>query len=224
MKRLFGLQTAALLMAVATCGRADILTNPPGQLNPVSGDLAGFDGTTVTWGISLYNNTGDPNATDPNLVNPAWWVITGVSADYTSTGAPGEIPDGPNYFTDLLSTYFFNNFFLNGTALAPGQDLNLGSPGSPVDLGSFAISPTADPGTIPAQLHISIDVWDANPFDPNNTSAVQLPSFQLDVDTSVTALGPLVATPEPGPLWQAIGIGLVLAGARFRRKNTEKHG
>ena len=185
---------AAVLAAYVQAGTL------PGQLSPATGDLAGFDGTTVTWGVSLSNNSGD------------WWVFTGVSSDYTSTGAPGEIPDGPNFFTDLLFPYFLDNFFFNNTALAPGQDLNLASPGSPVDLASFAISPTADPGTVSAQIEIYYDIWDSNPFDPNNTSANQLGSDEFDVNTSVTALGPspLGSVPEPGTLWTIAGAGLVL--------------
>jgi len=149
------------IAALATLSHAGMLSFPPVELSPVSGDLAGYDGDTVIWGVSLMNN--DPNG--------YWWVITGVTSDYTSTGTPGEIPAGPSFFTDLLSPYFFVSFFLNGQALAPNQDLNLSSPGSPVDLASFQISATADPGTVFGQLHIFYDVWDSNPFDPNNASA-----------------------------------------------------
>ncbi|HXS98507.1 MAG TPA: PEP-CTERM sorting domain-containing protein [Candidatus Limnocylindrales bacterium] len=210
MNRLSILRTAAVALAAAVCGHAGLLTDPPGQLSPSSGDLAGFNGTTVSWGLRLSNDTVDQ-----------WWVFTGVASDYTSTGAPGEIPDGSSFFTDLLFPYFFTNFFLNNTALAPGQDLNLLSPGSPVDLASFAISPTADPGTIPAQLHIFYDFYDSNPFDPaTGSSATQLGSDQFDVDTTVTALGQLPqgsAVPEPGALWLMAGAGLLFA---VRRRAT----
>jgi len=203
------------IAALATLSHAGMLSFPPVELSPVSGDLAGYDGDTVTWEVSLMNN--DPNG--------YWWVITGVTSDYTSTGTPGEIPAGPSFFTDLLSPYFFVSFFLNGQALAPNQDLNLSSPGSPVDLASFQISPTADPGTVFGQLHIFYDIWDSNPFDPNNASANQIGSAQFDADTSVTSLGapsvPPAAAPEPAALWLvAAGFTLITVNIkRYRPRN-----
>jgi len=203
------------IAALATLSHAGMLSFPPVELSPVSGDLAGYDGDTVTWGVSLMNN--DPNG--------YWWVITGVTSDYTSTGTPGEIPAGPSFYTDLLSPYFFVSFFLNGQALAPNQDLNLSSPGSPVDLASFQISATADPGTVFGQLHIFYDVWDSNPFDPNNASANQIGSAQFDADTSVTSLSarsvPPAAAPEPAGTW-LVGGALIVIALKMKRKPADQ--
>jgi hypothetical protein len=203
------------IAALATLSHAGVLTFPPVELSPVSGDLAGYDGDTVTWGVSLMNN--DPNG--------YWWVITGVTSDYTLTGTPGEIPAGSSFFTDLLSPYFFMNFFLNGQALAPNQDLNLSSPGSPVDVASFQISAIADPGTMFGQLHIFYDIWDSNPFDPNNSSANQIGSAQFDAETSVTALGappvPPAAAPEPAGTWLVAG-ALTLIALNMNRKRADQ--
>ena len=203
------------IAALATLSHATVLSFPPVELSPVSGDLAGYNGDTVTWGVSLMNN--DPNG--------YWWVITGVTSDYTSTGTPGEIPSDSSFFTDLLSPYFFVSFFLNGQALAPNQDLNLSSPGSPVDLASFQISATADPGTVFGQLHIFYDVWDSNPFDPNNASANQIGSAQFDADTSVTSLGarsvPPAAAPEPAGTW-LVGGALIVIALKMKRKPADQ--
>ncbi len=214
MKNLSMLLSAALIAAAApTALHADLLTFPPGAVSPLSGDLSGYDGQTVTWGVSLFNDDSSN-----------WWVITGVSSDYASSGAAGEIPDGSAFFTDLLSNYFFDNFVANNTALAPGQDLNLVSAGSSVDLASFAISPTAGIGTISGQLHIFYDTYDANPFDPDpNNTAMQTGSGVFDIDTSVTSLGPnpngVSAVPEPAPLWTLTFSAAVIAFAKTRRRS-----
>lgn len=215
MNRLCIFRAAAVAIAFAVCGQAGFLTTLPGQtpLVPTSGDLSGYNGTTVTWQISFYNPTGDAGSPNPDLVNPQWWVITSVTSDYSSTGTAGEVPDGPNFFTDLLSSYFITTWAANGLALGPGQDINLNSPGSPVDLASFAISPTATAnGYVAEQLHVFYDIWDSNPFDPNNTSPNQLGSSELDFNTSVTALGqaPPTGVPEPGTFWGMAAAGLIL--------------
>ena len=159
----------------------------------------------MIWGITLTN-------TDPNGY---WWALTGVQSSYTSTGAPGEIPDGPNFFTDDLSGYFLDNFFANGTALAPGEDINLASPGDPVNLAEFAISPTAMAGTILGTLYISYDEYAGNPLaDPDNP-LTPVGSDVFDADTSITVLAtqPQMVVPEPGTF--GMGFGAVLGWAVF---------
>ena len=220
------MQTAAVML-VATAGiQAAVLTDPPGELSPISGNISGYDGDTVTWGLILDNNTNDPSVS----AVPEWWVITGVIADYSYFGLPGDVPNGPNFFTDLLTPYFFNNFFLNNQSLAPGQDLNLNSPGSPVDLASFSISPTAAATTISAQLHIFYDIWDSNPFDPTNLAPNQLGSDQFDVNTSVTSLGPnpngnpASSAPEPDTvslMFSAAVAGVLLLFRTCRQTNLD---
>ena len=128
--------------------------------------------------------------------------MTSVQSDYTSTGAPGEIPDGPDFFTDYLSANFVSDYLVNSEALGPGQTFyqgggsfladqpQIGTPGvDAVGLASFAISPTADLGYLSAQLHITYDIYDADPF--SNQSANYLGSDQVDIDTGVNVV------PEP---------------------------
>ena len=209
--RLF--RTAFIAAGLAGAAHAGLLTNPPGSVTTAA--LVGYNGQTLSWGISLQNN-------DPNN----WWVITGVSSDYGPSGQPDDIFGG---FTDLLTPYFFTNFFVNNTALAPNQDLNLASPGSPVDLASFTISPNAAPGTIFGQLHISYDAWDMNPFDPNNPPPLndQPVSGQFDIDTSVTSLGAAPTTPasrptpEPVTDWLVAG-GLAVLVTRLRSRRAPR--
>ena len=97
----------ALILAALTASASPFPSQ--GLLNPSSGDLFGLPGQTVVWGVDLKNDTND------------WWIFTSVQSDYTSTGAPGEIPDGPGFFTDYLSVNFLFDFVGNAKALAPNK-------------------------------------------------------------------------------------------------------
>ena len=185
-----------LALAAAPCWAGILTVN----LNPLDGALTGTPGGAVVWGVQAINS-------DPNN----WLLITSVQAPgYAGTGAAGEIPDGPNAFTDYLSAYFFNNFTSLGQGMAPGQIIDLGfSVGTPtvgdpnttgLGLGSVAISPTAAAGTLSADIQIFYDIYDGDPFNDGN---LVFPSQETDVSTSITvdsgasSAGPANA-PEPG--------------------------
>jgi hypothetical protein len=207
---------AALL---ATTGIASPLA-PSGEIFPANGDLTGAPGDTVTWSVSLINT---------DALN--WWAISSVQSTYLpNSGVPGDIPAAdPNFFHDDLSDYFLNAFVLNGTGLAPGQDINLLSPGDPVSLASYMISPTATAGTVTGTLSIFYDIFDGNPYDANNPGNY-LGTGEFDVDTSVTAAiqggggnnggqGPV--TPEPGTVVMcATGLASLIVLHKRRQKST----
>jgi hypothetical protein len=216
----------ALLIAAPCWG--GIVGSLTVTLNPLDGALTGTPGGAGVWGVQAINSNVDN-----------WLLITSVQApDYAGTGAPGEIPDGPNAFTDYLSVYFFNNFTANGQGMAPGQVLDLGfSVGTPtvgdpnttgLGLGSLAISPTAAAGTAPASIQIFYDIYDGDPFNDGNQ--LFLPNDgETDVSTSVTVdagAGPggdSSDAPEPGT-WVMVAIALAMlwkrtpayCGVRFR--------
>jgi hypothetical protein len=210
-------RVVAMAALLAIPGLASPLA-PSGELFPVSGDLTGAPGDTVTWNVSLINT---------DALN--WWAITSVQSTYLpNSGNAGEIPaDDLNFFEDDLSGYFLNTFVFNGTMLAPGQDINLASPGDPVPLASYMISPTATAGEVTGTISIFYDIYDGNPFDPNNPGNY-LSSGEFDVNTSVTAAiqgggnngGPGPATPEPGTVLTCItGLASLIALHRRRQKS-----
>jgi len=193
---------------------------PSGEISPTNGDLTGAPGDTVTWSVSLINT---------DALN--WWAISSVQSTYLpNSGNAGDIPaDDPNFFQDDLSDYFLNAFILNGTVLAPGQDINLASPGDPVPLASYMISPTATAGEVTGTISIFYDIYDGNPFDANNPGNY-LSTGEFDVDTSVTAAildgggnngGPGSSTPEPGTVVLCI-TGLASLIVLHRRRQESK--
>jgi hypothetical protein len=210
------LKVAAILGIVSIPGRANF-TVPTATISPLDGALTGNPGDTVQWSISFAN------------ADPQYWIsIDSVQSDYQEgTGTAGEIPaDDPNFFQDeLASGYFLDNFVINGVGLAPLQDINVtSSPGDPVPLASYEISPDAAAGTVDGTIELSYSFWDANPFDPNGSGANQIGGEQeLDFQTSVSVVvgndngggnNPPQA-PEPGTI---VLSALGLAMAVFFRK------
>lgn len=206
----------ALILGAMTLS-ASPLTSATGSLNPPSENLTGSPGQTVVWGIDLKNDTNE------------FWVITSVQSDYTETGAPGEIPAGPDFFTDYLSVNFLDSYVSAGLALGPGRTFHqggddpvddpptVGTPGvDAIGLASFAISTTALPGTLSAEIHITYDIYDGNPFAlvPGN----YLGSDQIDIDTSVTVNASGPTAPEPSTATLIAGaLGIWLAARRLTR-------
>ncbi|HJZ99115.1 MAG TPA: hypothetical protein VKE70_21545 [Candidatus Solibacter sp.] len=183
-------------------------------LNPVDGALTGAPGGGVVWGVQAVN-------TDAAY----WLLITSVQAPvYAGTGAPGEIPDGPNAFTDYLSVYVSNNFLALGPGGVIDRGFSVGTPtvGDPsttgIGLASLAISPTAAAGTVFAPILIFYDVYDGDPFS-DGTNFVE--SQETDVLTSVTvdqAGTPPADAPEPAAWWT---IGAALPVILLRRRRTK---
>jgi hypothetical protein len=209
MKRLI----PALILAALTAS-AYPFSPSQGTLNPGSGDLFGLPGQTVVWGVDLKNDTND------------WWIFTSVQSDYTSTGAPGEIPDGPGFFTDYLSVNFLIEFVGNARSLVPKETYSEGGGADPFDLpqvgtpgvdavglASFAISPTALPGSVSAQIHVTYDIYDGNPFGTGN----YIGSDQIDINTSVTVPSP---APEPGTMALiAAALGVFAIARRLKQSS-----
>jgi hypothetical protein len=201
-----------LLLLAAPCWGSPALNILTVSLNPADGALTGSPGDTVVWGVLATNS----DASD-------YLLITSVEAPgYAGTGAIGEIPDGPNAFTDYLSVIFLNQYVIGmNQSLGPGEDIDLGySNGTPtagdpnttgLGLASFAISPTADAGEVSDTIQIFYEVYDADPI--TNGAADDLGEGETDVSTSVTvetgASGPGGSAPEPAT-WLAFGACLPL--------------
>jgi hypothetical protein len=170
-----------LVLAAAPCWAGSLTVN----LNPLDGALTGTPGGAVVWGVQAINS-------DPHN----WLLITSVQAPgYAGTGAAGEIPDGPNAFTDYLGVYFFNNFTSLGQGMSPGQI---------IDLGFSVGTPTVG--------------------DPFNDGNLLFPSQETDVSTSITvdsgasSAGPANA-PEPGTWTVAAALPALWKG---RMKSVRK--
>jgi hypothetical protein len=185
-------------------------------LNPVDGALTGAPGGGVVWGVQAVNTDA-----------AEWLLITSVQAPlYAGTGAPGEIPDGPNAFTDYLSVYVSNNFLALGPGGVIDRGFSVGTPtvGDPsttgIGLASLAISPTAAAGTVFAPILIFYDVYDGDPFNDGNFFESQ----ETDVLTSVTvdqAAAPPADTPEPAAWWTTGAALPVILLRRRRRRRTK---
>ena len=189
-------------------------------LSPAFGNLTGSPGDIVVLGIDI-----------PNIDSSWWWVITSVRTDYLPSGAPGDILTDASAFSDYLSPYFLSAFFMNNTALAPGQTIyqggggqnnpGVGTPGvDAIGLGSFAISSAAAAGMLSFNLQLFYDVYDGNPFDLDPLAQGNLVTIGAQFDIPVSITVGASGVPEPPTVLLA---GLALTAFGWVRVRSGRH-
>jgi hypothetical protein len=194
------LTTFMLFLGTAVSGFA---TPVRFQLLPAAGSLSGSPGSTVGWGFSLTNMTGD------FLVVADSSFCDGGQNPVTATCSPHL-----GVYSDIVAG--------NATVLAPGSKLTKAFDlSSSSGLGSYSIWSSAAPGqTDTGSLFLVYDVFDSDPF---SGSATQIGGDQIvSAPARVTVKATVTAVPEPALLLQSglIVVGMLALGRRLTSRVT----
>jgi hypothetical protein len=176
------------LAAWAIQARADTISL---TLDPANGALTGSAGSTVGWGFTVTNTTGD------------WLFITASDFCLGAVNSPCT-PNAIGTYTDFAGAF---QFLVIGPDPESPSLTEAFDPALFIGLGSFALDPAAT-GSISGAIAVTYDLYNVDPnsmdFDPD-ADLVSAGNLLL-VPASVTVKDSTVTTPEPGE-W-----ALLLAG------------
>lgn len=173
------------------------------SLLPETGSLSGDPGSTVGWGFSLTNGTGD------------FLVVANSSfCDGGQNPVAGTCAPHLGVYSDTVAG--------NATVLAPGSTMTQAFDlKSASGLGSYSIWSSAAPGqTDTGSLSLVYDLFDSNPF---TGSATQIGGDQMvSASAQVTVEAAATAVPEPAlPLISGvIVLGMLAIGRRLVSRGT----
>jgi len=164
--------------------------------NPASGAISGAPGQTVGWGFTLVNSSDN------------FAVIS--SADFCGAviSSPCSTPLGS--FTDFIAQFNF-------TVINPHSSLsNVFNPVTHTGIGSYAIKPTAVPGSsFLGQVVLTYDTF----IDGSFLNQI---GFDDRVTSAASVSVPAAAAPEPASLvlLSAVLVGLCLSSRRWKIGRT----
>jgi hypothetical protein len=207
-------------LVVGLCSSRAYAT-PTATLFPTDGNVTGFPGTTVGWGVSILNTS-----------DTVWLIITGSQfcgsnpnfGDPNSTDCSNNLPPGPYVPYDGVTQFgtsfgiYTDYLLLAGIVLAPfeqGVDTytsNPFSPGSPgTGVGQYAIFANVKPGVVDVgNIFVTFDMYNG---DPNNGG-----SFTTSGEVSLGVNVNVVPTPEPSTFVLAGAALALLGGLRMWRR------
>ena len=162
------------------------------DLIPANGTIGGAPGDVVGWGFTLTNTTD-------------FLVVT--SADFVSSPALGT-------FTDFIGP----NFIVVGPTPESPMVSQLFDALSMTGIGSFAISPSAGPGsTANGQIQLTYDLFSRSPNDPNFNPATDT----LSVGNLLSRNASAEVVPEPASWFIIVAAGVALAVWRGHRQQYD---
>ena len=213
---------AVLALAICSWNLCAAPVAPTVTLFPPDGNISGFPGQTVGWGV-LIQNTADAST---NI----WVVITGsqfcgVGGDPNTTDCSNGLP-GPYVPYDGV-TQFGTSFGIYTDYLGPqhivlspfeaGMDTFFSFPFSPghpgMGVGQYAIFANAKPGVDMGNIFITYNLFDGDPRMGGTQDSSDPGNLEVSSPVSVT----IMAVPEPATLLLAGGALLAFVALRRLR-------
>ena len=180
--------TSLLIMTLA----GTVQAQPSLTLSPLSGNLAGYAGSTVGWGFSLTNSADYLLVTSADFALEPTSPVIGTFTDFSGFNSVIVGPDSPLWQAEFDAA-------------------------AHTGIGSFTISPYAFADLVSfGTIEITYDLYNLSPNDPGFDPDVNLVSAgnQLSAPASVT----VAAVPEPSTI-VLLGGGVAFICWRGRKRH-----